>query len=118
MGLTSVPLLRDVTPASDSAALCITPVVLQGRLRPGRGDPLFLRVMVGTGYPHPARCEFAYPPVYIDYIIILSNVEWTAVYRFYICGLRKRIVVGGEWAVVHYCILQVKAAPSVVFRDV
>jgi hypothetical protein len=36
------------------------------------------------------------PPVYIDYIIILSYVEWTAVYRFYISGLRKSIVVGGE----------------------
>ena len=62
----------------------------------GGVQSFFLRVMVGTGYPHPAQCEFAYPPVYVDYIIILSYVEWTAVYRFHISGLRKRIVVGGE----------------------
>ena len=28
----------------------------------GGVQSFFLRVMVGTGYPHPAQCEFAYPP--------------------------------------------------------
>jgi hypothetical protein len=52
--------------------------------------------MVGTGIHTQPSASLHTPPVYIDYIIILSYVEWTAVYRFYISGLRKSIVVGGE----------------------
>ena len=81
---------------SRSAAILLPFLWLVVDVVGGGVQSFFLRVMVGTGYPHPAQCEFAYPPVYIDYIIILSYVEWTTVYRFYISGLRKRIVVGGE----------------------
>ena len=47
---------------SRSAAILLPFLWLVVDVVGGGVQSFFLRVMVGTGYPHPAQCEFAYPP--------------------------------------------------------
>ena len=49
-------------PRADRLPFCYPSLSLVVDVVGGGVQSFFLRVMVGTGYPHPAQCEFAYPP--------------------------------------------------------